>query len=191
MTSWARLLGFRWPRQAGAMVPCSRSSLPTRMTAATSLVDFSGDGVPSHQQSSTPLPPPPRPYAGCRGGQLGLLECELSTIAVSAIIMNPIDITKVGRPSLPGTSPSLSRCRRGSSRDADLYPPLPSSTPSARGGSAGPHSCLVLSHSIRPQAHTRPILDPDPHMHWRTADGASGGKGFSFYNVGFLLWWAL
>jgi hypothetical protein len=119
-TSWVRPLGFRWPRQAGAMVPCSRSSLPTRMTAATSLVDFSSDGAPSHQKSSTPPPPPRRPYAGCWGGQLGLLECELSTIAVSAIIMNPIDITKVGRPSLPGTSPSLSRCKRGSSRDADL-----------------------------------------------------------------------
>lgn len=94
------------------MVGCSRGSLPTWMTAAAARVDLSGGVTPSHQGS--PSPPHsssgPAPAAGA-DQQLGLFERALSAAGaafVSAIIVNPLDVAKVGSrgtPSLMQASP--------------------------------------------------------------------------------------
>jgi len=79
------------------------------MTAAASRVDLTGGAVsPSHQGSPSPSPSGPAPAAGA-DQELGMFERALSAAGaafVSAIIVNPLDVAKVGPPLL---SPKLPR----------------------------------------------------------------------------------
>ncbi|XP_039853918.1 mitochondrial carrier protein MTM1-like [Panicum virgatum] len=79
------------------MAGCSRGSLPTWMTAASSRVDLTGGAVsPSHQGSPSPSPSGPEPAAGA-DQELGMFERALSAAGaafVSAIIVNPLDVAK-------------------------------------------------------------------------------------------------
>lgn len=103
--------GLGFPSQSGAMVGCSRGSLPTWMTAAAARVDLSGGVTPSHQGSSSPSPSSsgPAPSAGA-DQELGMFERALSAAGaafVSAIIVNPLDVAKVGSPG--ALTPSLTQ----------------------------------------------------------------------------------
>jgi len=105
--------GLGFPSQSGAMVGCSRGSLPTWMTAAAARVDLSAGVTPSHQGSSSPSPSSsgPAPAVGA-DQELGMFERALSTVGaafVSAIIINPLDVAKVGSPghSLPHSRRTL------------------------------------------------------------------------------------
>jgi solute carrier family 25, member 39/40 len=81
------------------MVGCSRGSLPTWMTAAAARVDLSGGVTPSHQGPSSSSPSSgPSPAAGA-DQELGMYERAFSAAGaafVSAIIVNPLDVAKVG-----------------------------------------------------------------------------------------------